>query len=264
MANRRKPHRPTSGKARFAGRPRVSLPRTPDTSEKSGEQPARVSRFRVSERANTDAAPKRRHFGWFSGFFTGLESGGATDHADSRFARGDTAAVRNATKGRSRWLQNSQKRLEFSAGSNRISFSLGAVVIAACLALILIAQPVYDLVNSIRERNQVVAELQQAKDENADLHRQLQTWQDPDYISAQARERLGYVKPGEVRYRVVDSGENEQKSQRADSGPTRPWFIELQRTLELADEQDTTVVTKNGTPAPGAEPVQSDETDSAQ
>lgn len=38
----------------------------------------------------------------------------------------------------------------------------------------------------------------------ADLQAELARWDDPAYVKAQARERLGWVLPGETGYRVVD------------------------------------------------------------
>ena len=38
----------------------------------------------------------------------------------------------------------------------------------------------------------------------ADLQNQLDQWDDPAYVEAQARDRLGWVMPGETGYRVVD------------------------------------------------------------
>ena len=38
---------------------------------------------------------------------------------------------------------------------------------------------------------------------NADLAYEIERWKDADFVKAQARERLGWVMPGEVGYRVV-------------------------------------------------------------
>lgn len=47
------------------------------------------------------------------------------------------------------------------------------------------------------------AEIQQSREEIADLEDQINRWQDPDYVRAVARERLGWVMPGETGYRVI-------------------------------------------------------------
>jgi cell division protein FtsB len=42
----------------------------------------------------------------------------------------------------------------------------------------------------------------------ADLQAELARWDDPAYVKTQARERLGWVLPGETGYRVVDDNGN--------------------------------------------------------
>lgn len=48
------------------------------------------------------------------------------------------------------------------------------------------------------------AERDAAQADVDDLDAQLERWQDPAFVVAQARERLAYVYPGETPYRVVD------------------------------------------------------------
>lgn len=46
-------------------------------------------------------------------------------------------------------------------------------------------------------------EIQQREDAIRSLEEELAAWQDPEYVKIQARERLGWVVPGEVGYRVI-------------------------------------------------------------
>lgn len=74
---------------------------------------------------------------------------------------------------------------------------------------------------------------------NADLAR----WDDPDYVRAQARERLGWVMPGDTGYRVVD--ENDQPVGRQLDRPgydpgarvETVWWQRLWGSIQAADEQ---------------------------
>lgn len=59
-----------------------------------------------------------------------------------------------------------------------------------------------------RELAQIKTQVAEQQQKNADMQRQLDLWNDPDYISTQARERLGFVRPGETQYTVVDPGRN--------------------------------------------------------
>ena len=56
-----------------------------------------------------------------------------------------------------------------------------------------------------QEHDLAVAEQQisERSAEIAELESELARWEDPDYVKAQARERLGWVMPGEIGYRVV-------------------------------------------------------------
>ena len=87
------------------------------------------------------------------------------------------------------------------------------------------------------------------------MQRQLDLWNDPDYISTQARERLGFVRPGETQYTVVDPGPQYQDSAlaaaAASTGPARPWVQQLGILVGKADQPPTT------TPIPSADTSQS-------
>lgn len=50
---------------------------------------------------------------------------------------------------------------------------------------------------------QLRAEIEATRAEIDELEDQLARWEDPAYVEAQARERLGWVFPGEVGYRVI-------------------------------------------------------------
>lgn len=58
------------------------------------------------------------------------------------------------------------------------------------------------------EQRQKIAALEEAvqltREEIAQLERERDRWNDPAFITAQARERLYYVKPGEVSFLIVD------------------------------------------------------------
>lgn len=56
------------------------------------------------------------------------------------------------------------------------------------------------------QRNDIAQAEQQissSRDQVADLEREKRRWSDEAYVEQQARERLGYLQPGETGYRVV-------------------------------------------------------------
>jgi cell division protein FtsB len=77
---------------------------------------------------------------------------------------------------------------------------------------------------------------------NSNLQADLQRWDDPAYITAQARERLSFVMPGETAWRVVDPqtipGEKpDTVLAPADStGPVPPWYSKVWQSIQGADE----------------------------
>lgn len=79
--------------------------------------------------------------------------------------------------------------------------------------------------------------------EIADLESELARWNDPDYVKAQARQRLGWVMPGETGYRVVGpdgkplgGGVVIESAQRLPAGEHDPvWWDRLWGSVQAAD-----------------------------
>lgn len=134
------------------------------------------------------------------------------------------------------------------------------VLIAATLTIAILGIPLYNFATVAHDRHQVNLELARAKAERDDLQAQLKRWSDPDFISAQARERLGYVKPGETRYKVVDPGpEYVERDAHNEEASDRPWFFALADSTVSADKRSDrereVTASRRGTPAEGATEV---------
>jgi cell division protein FtsB len=83
-----------------------------------------------------------------------------------------------------------------------------------------------------------------------DINAELARWSDPAFVEAQARDRLSYVQPGDVAYRVVDpetapqleatpaaEPEPEVKRPVGDGGDTTgqtPWYTALWQSVQVA------------------------------
>ncbi|MFY9714843.1 MAG: septum formation initiator family protein [Microbacterium sp.] len=93
------------------------------------------------------------------------------------------------------------------------------------------------------------ASVQVSEDEIAALEKERERWQDPAYITTQARERLYYVKPGEVVY-LVDNDldpaalpqEQEPVSDTLEEKPA-DWMSQLLRTLTSSGLAENAAVT---------------------
>ena len=105
-----------------------------------------------------------------------------------------------------------------------------------------------------------IAQRQQAIEQ---LQAETARWDNPDYVRTQARERLGWVVPGEIGYRVVDAGGNPlgggEEIQPGSTGVAPPsksaWWTKLDQSVKAADHPapkapsqppTVTVQTKNG------------------
>jgi cell division protein FtsB len=90
------------------------------------------------------------------------------------------------------------------------------------------------------------AQVAQAEEDERALQRELDRWQDPAYVVAQARERLSYVMPGETAYRVIDPevvvepeaepGDPTPETGAAlpPGGALAPWYATVWQSLEVA------------------------------
>lgn len=86
-----------------------------------------------------------------------------------------------------------------------------------------------------------------------DLNADLSRWQDEDYVRAQARERLGWVVPGETGFRVIGpdgqgigaSIDSDRRTPASDLPPVVPWWGKAWGSIEAADH-----------PAPPPEPTE--------
>lgn len=140
----------------------------------------------------------------------------------------------------------SEQRLGFTA---RRAAILAALV---CVLTLTIAGPVRTYFAQRTEMKQLHASEEALRKQIADLESQKAKLADPVYIAAQARERLGFVMPGDIPYQVqlpagaaavtTDTG-----PQSAPVGNNDPWYTSLWHTI--AD-------TPHGPPpAPDAAPV---------
>jgi len=141
--------------------------------------------------------------------------------------RGITEPIRRAITASA--AQQSEERLGFTA---RRAAILAAVV---CVLTLTIAGPVRTYFAQRTEMRQLAASEAALREQIADLEGQKAKLADPVYIAAQARERLGFVKPGDIPYQVqlppssaaaVDGGPQGGVARSGD-----PWYTALWHTI---------------------------------
>ena len=150
-------------------------------------------------------------------------------------------------------------------GEPRPTVSLRALILSlvALVAFAVLAPTLRYAVaqqEELRTLNARVADAQVRKDE---LENQLERWQDPAYVQAQARDRLGYVMPGETPYVVVDpetvtGGESPAATEAAERAAAlasaTPWYLRMWDSVQVAGlavpgEEDPSGLTVPADPA---------------
>jgi cell division protein FtsB len=125
--------------------------------------------------------------------------------------------------------QQSEQRLGSAA---RRAAILAAVI---CVLTLTIAGPVRTYFGQRTEMKQLQDVQAQLRSQIADLEQQKVKLGDPVYIAAQARERLGFVMPGEIPYQVQlpQTGGPEALLGTAAAAPPsgQPWYTSLWHTI---------------------------------
>lgn len=112
------------------------------------------------------------------------------------------------------------------------------LAVVVCVLTLTIAGPVRTYFAQRTEMQQLAASRQALEAQIAELQQQKDKLGDPAYIAAQARERLGFVMPGDIPYQVqlppgavVTDGPGEAPEAVSN---TDPWYTSLWKTI--ADE----------------------------
>jgi cell division protein FtsB len=127
-----------------------------------------------------------------------------------------------------------------------------AAILAAvvCVLTLTIAGPVRTYFAQRTEMRQLAASEAALRRQIANLEQQKVKLADPAYIAAQARDRLGFVKPGDIPYQIqlppAAALPAKPDPQAASAATNDPWYTSLWHTI--AD-------TPHGPPAPEPSPA---------
>ncbi|MFY9330376.1 MAG: septum formation initiator family protein [Candidatus Nanopelagicales bacterium] len=114
-----------------------------------------------------------------------------------------------------------------------------AVILLCVLAALVItlAIPVRELLSQRGEIDQLRTAVELAEVQVDDLNEQVSDWQDPAYITAQARSRLHFVFPGEVGYVVLGADDRPLDPERIpQTEVSGTWFERGWAALRTVDE----------------------------
>lgn len=87
------------------------------------------------------------------------------------------------------------------------------------------------------------AGIAQEEKEIAALEAELETWEDPEFVEQQARDRLRYVKEGETAFTVIDDTGTDYTESLPGMAPvseeaiaTSPWYAQVWESVTVANE----------------------------
>lgn len=87
----------------------------------------------------------------------------------------------------------------------RMTRRLAAVGVIVAVIVISLITSLRVYVDQRQQMSQAKAAIASSQEHISQLENEQQRWNDPDYVRAQARSRLGWVMPGETGYQVVDA-----------------------------------------------------------
>ncbi len=129
------------------------------------------------------------------------------------------------------------------SGRPRVSLTGRAAVLALVLVALAIsyAYPLRAWYDQHRARSELQAEGDRLEEQVDELEDELRLWDDPAYVRAQARDRLGYKMPGETAYMVVEDAEEPVVPEIGPDGlpvkPEGPWYSRLWTSVRSADAE---------------------------
>ncbi|MGA3253464.1 MAG: septum formation initiator family protein [Mycobacterium sp.] len=178
-------------------------------------------------------------------------------------ASGPTQTAPHATRNTSRTLQEQvvepvKRQIAESIeqrSDQRLGFTARRAAILAALACVLtltIAGPVRTYFAQRTEMDQLAASQAALRRQIADLEQKKGKLADPAYIAAQARERLGFVMPGDIPFQVqlppTAAVSPQPGSDTAKPANNDPWYTSLWHTIADAPHLPPTNAPASGPP----------------
>ena len=143
--------------------------------------------------------------------------------------------------------QQSEQR--FGSAARRAAI-LAAVI---CVLTLTIAGPVRTYFAQRTEMKQLKATEEQLRGQIADLEQQKVKLADPVFVAAQARERLGFVMPGDIPYQVQlpanGAAPGTPGADASAKNPDEPWYTSLWHTIADAPHGVSPIITPDAPPS---------------
>lgn len=115
----------------------------------------------------------------------------------------------------------------------------GVIALVGLVLVVLLAPTMRSYFSQRSEITALERQVAQGEERLAQLEAEQERWRDPAYIEQQARERLKFVRPGEVSYTVIGADEIEgQQVATGQVSETRPWYDRVWASIGQADRTD--------------------------
>lgn len=125
-----------------------------------------------------------------------------------------------------------------------ISLRALGLLLVVVVALAVLYPTIRHAVAQREELRSLTAQVEEARVRTEALERQQRLWADPEYVRVQARDRLGYVVPGERTFVVVDPQTVTGTVERDDAdliaerarerAATSPWYLTVWESVNIA------------------------------
>ncbi|WP_170290655.1 FtsB family cell division protein [Kitasatospora atroaurantiaca] len=128
------------------------------------------------------------------------------------------------------------------AARPRFTSRATVLVLVLCSLVAILAYPTRQFISQRSDIAAQRAKADHAKQQVEQLRKERARWQDPEYVKAQARERLHYAMPGETPFVSVDP--SPPATPKPSSGGTapaqaakaaQPWYTSIWDSVDAAD-----------------------------
>ncbi|MEV4614437.1 septum formation initiator family protein [Kitasatospora sp. NPDC049258] len=133
-------------------------------------------------------------------------------------------------------------RIPGLAARPRFTSRATVLVLVLCSLVAILAYPARQFIAQRSELAEQRAQAEQVRQQVEQLTRDRARWQDPEYVKAQARERLHYALPGDTPFVSVDPSPSATvKSSSTGAAPAtqakafKPWYAGFWESVDLAD-----------------------------
>lgn len=176
---------------------------------------------------------------------SGASKGTGSSRPGSRPASARRTSTRSAGPTRASGASKSgaQKSSAQRSGAQRQAgnglWRWGVIALVAVVLLVLLAPTMRSY---FAQRGEIVAlerEVAASEERVAELQAERERWRDPAYVEQQARERLKFVRPGDVSYTVIGADEIQDQQVAVGQVPgTGLWYARLWSSMGQADQAD--------------------------